>query len=208
MEPRRGLRVIGLQAVIQSLVILLGLAAGSGLVRGERPTRSWGRPRPSAHRIEEVPLAEGARDWCGPAALAAVLQYHGEETTAEEIARDIYLPGYRGSLNIDLLVWARKRGFEVWADAGSRERIMEAVCRDRPVICMVRKSGTVADRNHFVVVRGYDEGRGVLFVDGGEGREEVVGWEGFEREWGACGRWMLVAEGRQRVGDGAKRADE
>jgi hypothetical protein len=61
----------------------------------------------------------------GAGALAAVLQYHGEQMNAQEIADAIYLPGFRGSLNLDLLVFARSRGYEAWAGEGSAGKLMD-----------------------------------------------------------------------------------
>ncbi len=154
---------------------------------------------PAAYHIPEVPLVERNTNWCGPAALAAVLQYQGERIGAEEIAGEIYLPGYRGSLNLDLLIFARKRGFEVWAGEGSADTMRAAIARDRPAICMVRRGNVLARRNHFVVVRGYDSERGLWFLDGGGGEEEVFREVDFERQWRECGHWMLVVEGRKRT---------
>lgn len=155
------------------------------------------RPLPAAHHISGVPFAARERNWCGPSALAAVLQFHGEKATAAQIAKDIYLPNYHGSLNLDLLLWARKRGMQVWAATGEADRIKGAVVRDRPVICMVRRRGRLADRNHFVIVRGYDEEKQVWLLDEGNGREEPARMADFGKDWRECGRWMMVVEGKK-----------
>ena len=195
IEPVTVLGVSLVQVVFQPLVWLLATAA-LGVVWPEKAAGVPCPVLPVAHRIVGVPLAERGRDWCGPAALAAVLRYHGEETSAADIARDIYLPSYHGALNLDLLLWARKRGYEVWAGKGSADILKQAVARDRPVICMVRKRGPSVDRNHFVVVRGYHDARQVWFVDDGGGKEAAVGADDFERDWAECRRWALVIEGR------------
>ncbi len=152
---------------------------------------------PKTHTIPDVPLVAQTADWCGPAALAAVLQYHGEEITPDQIAQEVYLPDYRGALNLDLLLYARRRGFEAWAGEGSVHRITGAVCRNRPVICMVRRGNPLAQRNHFLVVTGYDSQKGVWVVDSGAGKRETLGQAHFHSEWQACGRWMLIVEGTQ-----------
>jgi len=158
-------------------------------------TQRASRPLPAVHRIAGLPFAEQRKDWCGPAVLAAVLSYHGEKVAAADIARDIYLPGYRGALNLDLFLWAKKRGLAAWAGAGSEERIRQEVGRDRPVICMVRRRGRLADRNHFVILRGYDRPRQLWLVDNGTGKEEQVRFADFDHNWRECGRWMLVVQG-------------
>jgi len=71
------------------------------------------------------------------------------------------------------------------------------VVRDRPVICMVRRRGRLADRNHFVIVRGYDEEKQVWLLDEGNGREEPARMADFGKDWRECGRWMMVVEGKK-----------
>lgn len=182
-------------AAVHYTALAAALLVAVGLVReaGPRLTRAL----PESHRISGVPLTQGRPDWCGPAALAAVLQYHGDEATAEELAGAIFLPGYRGTLNLDLLLWAKQRGFAAQAGPGTKADLRQAVAADRPVICMVRRRDPVADRNHFVVVQGYDDARRVWWVDGGSGRVGEVPMSDFARDWEDCGRWLLVIEGRQ-----------
>ena len=152
---------------------------------------------PPGHVIRGVPFSDYRANWCGPAALAAVLQFYGEKVTAAEIAGDIYLPSYRGTLNLDLLLYARRRSFDAWAGEGTAEKIEQAVARDLPVICMVRSRGRVADRNHFVIIRGYDADRRIWLLDDGGGKEVARKMGEFEEDWRRCGHWMLVVEGKK-----------
>jgi len=180
-----------------SVVSVLGVVALAGLMplKGPQPGP------PTSHHIAGVPVMEGQRDWCGPAALASVLAYHGGRVSAADIARDIQLPAYRGSLNLDLLLWARARGYHATAGPGSEDALRRAIALDRPVICMIRQRGPVADRNHFVVVRGYDGEKGVWLVDRGQGREEEIAARNFDRDWAECGRWMLTIDGPANDGE-------
>lgn len=184
-----------MSAFVLSLLLALSAAAPPG--PAAEPLDPAQPPLPPIYHIAAVPLVERNTNWCGPAALAAVLRYHGEEIAAADIADDIYLPHYRGSLNLDLLIFARKRGFEVWANEGSADAIRRAVARDRPVICMVRRGNVLARRNHYVVVTGYDTERRLWFLDSGNGREETFTEADFEQEWVECGHWMLVVEGKE-----------
>lgn len=140
-DPLLNVQGLGWIQMLSALVLSL-LAAAALATEGP----------PKTHTIPDVPLVAQTADWCGPAALAAVLQYHGEEITPDQIAQEVYLPDYRGALNLDLLLYARRRGFEAWAGEGSVHRITGAVCRNRPVICMVRRGNPLAQRNHFLVV--------------------------------------------------------
>jgi len=186
------------RAVPPQIWVILGLALSLGLARGAAPADP--QTIPPSHAIRGVPFAAYRSNWCGPAALAAVLQFYGESVTAEDIAKDIYLPDYRGTLNLDLLLYARKRGFDAWAGEGDADTIKRSVAQDRPVICMVRESGRLADRNHYVVVRGYDSVRGVWLADSGDSKEEARRIDDFERRWRDCSHWMLVVRGKRPPG--------
>lgn len=178
--------------ILQQLLWVMA-ATTAGLL--PNAARSEAAP-PPAHHLVGVPFAERHPNWCGPDALAAVLRFHGAQFTAEEIAREVYLPRSRGSLNLDLLLYARRHGFAVSAESGSAESLRQAVARDRPVICLVRERGLLASSNHYVIVRGYDQRAGVWFVDEGEAREVSRSEQGFEAAWERCNRWMLTVEGR------------
>jgi len=115
---------------------------------------------------------------------------------ARQIADDIHLPHYRGALTLDLLLWARRRGCRAWAKTASADLLKSAIARDRPVICLLRKRGRLADRNHFVIVLGYQDDPPVWLLDTGERRERRIAAPDFERNWRDCGSWMLVVEGR------------
>jgi ABC-type bacteriocin/lantibiotic exporter with double-glycine peptidase domain len=194
--------------MVVQLTWALGMAMALGLVGGGPSAPPRLAALPSSRYVSGVPLAEPHSNWCGPAALAAVLQFHGERAAAAEIARDIYLPGYRGTLNLDLLLWARKRGLEVWAGRGSAPEVKRALVRNRPVICLVRRHGRLADRNHFVVVRGYDDSRRIWLLDDGSGKEHAASGAGFERDWQECGCWMMVVEGKGRASEGERESDQ
>jgi ABC-type bacteriocin/lantibiotic exporter with double-glycine peptidase domain len=196
--PRRGVSVVS--ASIQPLVWALAAVTAHGFIGhvGAAPP-----PRPSppaAHQIEHVPFAEPHDRWCGPSALAAVLQYHGDDVTASEIARDVYLADRRGSLNLDLLLWSRRRGYRAHAVAGSTDALRRTIAADLPVICMLRRRGPLADQNHFVVVRGYDD-RGAWLADLGQRRQERLAGPDFQRSWSACDHWMLVVEGGRSIAE-------
>src|SRR6516165_888048 len=69
-----------------------------------------------------VPFIPQETYQCGPAALAMVLQYYGAAVGPDEIARELYLPSIRGTLNLDLEFFARRRGFQARSFAGTLEQ--------------------------------------------------------------------------------------
>jgi ABC-type bacteriocin/lantibiotic exporter with double-glycine peptidase domain len=178
------------------LVVSLVLAAG--LVNSGPVCSHWGlEPAPpAAHRVEGVALMEARSNWCGPEALAAVLKFHGEEVAPETIAAHVYLPELKGTLNLDLLLYSRKRGFQAWAGEGTSGDVRAHVAQDLPVIAMVRRGNPLASRNHFVIIHGYDMEAGIWWIDDGDGEAERWSTADFEREWASAGRWMLAVGSR------------
>ncbi len=185
-----------MQAILQQLLWVVAAAAAGVVPKVAVPPEP---ALPPAYHIAGVPLSENHPNWCGPDALAAVLRYFGDTVTVKEIAEDIYRPRYRGSINLDLLVYARRRGYTGEAGAGTALALEQALARDHPVICLIREHGLMASSNHYVILRGYDVKAQVWYVDGGDGREYRASMRAFEEHWKACDRWMLTVRGRKET---------
>ncbi|HUT73812.1 MAG TPA: C39 family peptidase [Armatimonadota bacterium] len=153
------------------------------------------RAQPSAHTIADVPFVKQEPRWCGPAALESVLRYHGLQVTQREIADEIALPDGR-VLNLDLKLYARRRGLRAESARGSCDRLRLWIARDVPVICQVRVGAPGARRNHFVVAYGYDERRSCFIAHTGERAAQEIPYLDFARIWGDGDNWMLVIRPR------------
>ncbi|MGH7266047.1 MAG: PA2778 family cysteine peptidase [Candidatus Rokuibacteriota bacterium] len=144
------------------------------------------------HLITNVPFIAQEAYQCGPAALAMVLQYHGAAVGQEEIARAIYLPSVRGTLNLDLEFYARRRGFAARSFAGTLARVKEEVRRARPLIVFQDVGLPGYPVPHFAVVVGYDDRTGSLVLHSGPTAYRVVSYDRFERTWGRRAWTLLV----------------
>src|SRR5262249_53983998 len=71
---------------------------------------------------------------CGPAALAMVLRYYGADADEAAIGRALYLPSARGTLNLELELYARRQGFRARSFAGTLEWAKTELARDRPLV--------------------------------------------------------------------------
>jgi ABC-type bacteriocin/lantibiotic exporter with double-glycine peptidase domain len=170
------------------MTALLGVAALARVFAADDTPK-----RPARFEIEGVPFVKQRSNWCGPAALASVLQYHGEKITQEEIAAAIYLPG-RGTLNVDLLLFARRRGYLAAMHKGSSELLKETVAAGLPVICQVEKRDLLGKRTHFVVVYGYDDEKETYRLHQGTKGAVSVKQPAFEKPWARSSRWMLIVQ--------------
>ena len=133
-----------------------------------------------------VPFIKQKGNWCGPAALAMVLRFHGRETSQEQIAAKVAVPKNAGALNLDLKLFARELGFQAESGRASLADLKAELAAGRPVICTIGlKRGL-----HYAPVVGYDEGRKSLALHLDKPFAEMS-YDEFARRWKAGDYWML-----------------
>jgi hypothetical protein len=127
-----------------------------------------------------------------------VLSHHGEPVSVDELDGELPKAPGGGVLSVDLLLLARARGFEARWETGDDQRIAEAVRSGRPVILMLQVldvPGDAGDYYHYVVVDGFDPGRGFFRFHFGDGRTR---WSpmgrGLRRAWRGAGHALLLVE--------------
>lgn len=144
------------------------------------------------HLITTVPFIPQEEYQCGPAALAMVLQYYGAAVGQDEIARAIYLPSVRGTLNLDLEFYARRQGFQARSFAGTLARAKDELRRDRPLIVFQDLGLAAYPIPHFAVLLGYDDRTQTVVLHSGPTAYRVVSYDEFERSWARRRAWTLL----------------
>ncbi len=180
-----------LQLLCALLVAMLLLTAGCAprvTLEDVRATVAGGQ----GHLITTVPFIPQEEYQCGPASLAMVLQYYGSAVGQDEIARAIYLPSVRGTLNLDLAFYARRRGFQARSFAGTLEGAKEQVRRDRPLIVFQDLGFAAFPVPHFAVLVGYDDRTRTVVLHSGTTAYRVVSYDEFERTWARRRAWTLL----------------
>jgi len=143
-----------------------------------------------SHVIKNVPFHPQEEFQCGPASLASVLNYWNINITPEEIASEIYSKSARGTLNMDMLFYAEKRGFKAKQYRGSFEDIKARIDSSHPLIVLVDEGFLVYQKNHFMVVIGYG-GEGVVAHSGRE-PQKFIPLKDFLRSWEKTKFWTLL----------------
>jgi len=143
-------------------------------------------------RLANVPFFPQLDFQCGPASLAGVLNYYGKRITPEEIAQAIFRENIRGTVTLDMVLYAREQGLSAIWFSGSVDEIVEAINNGSPLIVMVDYGFSVVSHNHYMVVVGYDP-KGIV-ANSGTSRETHILWSDFLPIWERAKRWTLRIE--------------
>jgi predicted double-glycine peptidase len=165
--------------VIVAIVSLTSCASGresSGSVR--------------THIIPEVPFYPQEAYECGPASLAAVLNFWGIKVSPGEISEEIFSKSAKGTLNIDMVLYAQKKGLDAMQYAGKTEDLRRSIDSGHPVIVLVDYGFSLYEVNHFMVVIGYsDDG---VIVNSGREQRKLIDEKNFLKIWGRTNYWSLL----------------
>jgi len=144
----------------------------------------------STHIIRNVPFYPQEDFQCGPASLAAVLNYWGISVSPEQAAKDVYSNSARGTLNIDMLFYAQSHGLAASQYSGRLDDLRERIDAGNPLIVLVDFGFSIFQINHFMVIVGYNE----LGVIANSGRDEMkfIPMEDFLRSWEKTRFWTLL----------------
>jgi len=150
--------------------------------------------------IEGVPVVEQATRTCGPAALASVIGYYAYAREGEpmdpalpaEVARAVYSDELRGTLAMDMLIYARERGFSAEHYGGGIEDLKRKVSAGAPLILFLDLGRGRLRAGHFVVAVGYNDRLGAVVVHRGGPAEEAMTYDALERRWSRTGYSTLL----------------
>jgi hypothetical protein len=144
------------------------------------------------HYVDGVPFFRQRESTCGPVALAGVLAFRGKAADPDRIAANIFLPGLRGTLPMDMESAARSEGVHVESRSGTFEDLKARINRNDPVICLIDAGIWVYRKPHYVIVLGFDDLHRVVIVHDGSHPNVLMPYAAFDEAWERGGRWMLI----------------
>lgn len=151
-----------------------------------------GADLPVQAEIVDTPFFPQTEAYCGPAALATVLQQRGIEISPQTLTPQVYLPGRRGSLQVEMLVAARRYGQLAVPIAASLEAVLREVAGGSPVLILQNLGLDWAPSWHYAVVVGYDLAAEEFILRSGPEARMRMGFPVFDRTWTRAGRWAVV----------------
>ncbi len=161
------------------------LLTGCASVAGFREAQTAG----DFHIIRDVPFFPQEDYQCGPASLASVLNYWGVPATPEEIANAIYSESAKGTLNIDMVIYAEGRGLTVSQYSGGLKDLKEKIDAGHPLVVLVDYGFSILRADHFMVVTGYSE-TGVV-TNSGRNEKRFIPLKDFMKSWERTKYWTL-----------------
>lgn len=167
-----------------ALLLCAGLASSClaplGIVKYENP-----RPE-NGHLIQSVPFEKWlARNYCGPACLAMVLNYWdgARSFSQQRIAADIFDSESQVTYNSELVLYPRTLGFQSYSFQGDLPTLKAVVAVDVPVIVLTKPILQLA-KGHYRVVVGFDDAKGlVIFHDPYFGDRYAMAYGDFAELW-------------------------
>lgn len=177
----------GILSIIAALLCLMLFACASTATPA--PVSS---PAGKSRVIKSVPFFPQEDYQCGPAAMASVLNYRGVKTTPEEVAAAIYSKSARGTLNFDMAFYAERKGLFARQYPGNLADLKYRIDRFHPLIVMVDHGFFVYQKNHFMVVVGYDGGN--VIVHSGKDSFKAIPIDDFLKTWQKTNNWTLLIQ--------------
>lgn len=157
----------------------------------------------TAQVIPNVPMQKWGIESCGAGSLSTVLQHYGDPTSLKEW--DATLPKTHGGvLSIDMLVAARKHGYDAQLVTGTPEVVESELAAGRPVILMLRVIDSVGkkyDFFHYVVVDGLDRDKGLVRTQWGDQQGRWTTLAKLEKPWAGGGHAAILIHPRDEMAE-------
>jgi len=154
---------------------------------------------PARAELTEVPFFPQEEFQCGPAALAMALNAAGVSVTPESLIDQVYIPARKGSLQIEMLVAARRHGLIALELAPELTDVLREIAAGTPVIVLENYGFKIVPKWHYAVLVGYDLAESELIRRSGTKQRQTMPFAVFEYNWKTEGHWAMVAVPPDRV---------
>lgn len=188
--PPPGCRIPGWGVLLFiALLTLAGCASGPQTRQLLQATPSQ---LPQHLELTEVPFHPQELYQCGPAALATVLNWSGEQVRPAVLVDEVYLPGRQGSLQLEMLAGSRRHGRIPYRIAPKLETLLAEVSAGNPVLVLQNLGLSWVPQWHYAVVVGYDLAQPAIILRSGLESRLLTDMNTFELTWARSNYWGIV----------------
>lgn len=146
---------------IAVLVMLVTLGGCAATPMTDRLIASPPQGLPTVAELTEVPFFAQTQYFCGPAALATVLNASGLETSPDRLADSVYTPGRQGTLQSEIITGARRQGRLALPIRDMGEAFAN-VAEGRPVLILQNLALEIVPQWHYAVLVGFEDRKSVV----------------------------------------------
>lgn len=140
----------------------------------------------------EIPYAQQIKNYCGPASLEMVFRHWNQPTDQHELASHFVPFPSKGLSGAQLKKLAVRYGFDAYSFTGDSKLLKEHLQKGRPLVVALESSGLL-NRNHFVVLVGWDESKQDWLVhDPAKGPYQRYSAKKFGKQWRQLENWTLL----------------
>ena len=154
---------------------------------------------PLSTDLADTPYFPQTEHYCGPAALAMVLNHAGAKVTQPQLINEVFLPGRQGTLQVEMLAAARRHGMVAYVLEPMLGNVLLEIAAGSPVISLENHGVPMFPTWHYAVAIGFDIARGEILRHSGERPRSTQPLPVFEHFWAKAGRWAMVATPPDRV---------
>ncbi len=172
------------------MTLLLASCAGGGPLLSPEVQQNV---LPHSVELARTPFFPQEDYQCGPAALATVLTDSGVDVVPDDLIAKVYIPGRRGSLQVELLAVTSSLGRLPYVIEPELGALIAEVAAGRPVLVLQNLGLKFAPVWHYAVVAGYDAGTDDVILRSGITERRLMLASKFARTWRASGNWAMVA---------------
>ncbi len=176
----------------QLLVCLLCIHGCSTAYQSRQTLTDEPEGLPPAIELTKTPFFPQTEHQCGPAALATVLQSHHVDASPQTLSSQLYIPGRKGSLQVEIAVTARRYGMLPYPLNPEFADLLAEIAAGNPVLVLQNLRFNWWPQWHYAVVIGYDMSSNELTLRSGTTKRWQTTFATFERTWKRADNWALV----------------
>ncbi|MGJ8692274.1 MAG: PA2778 family cysteine peptidase [Thalassotalea sp.] len=176
--------------IIASFILLFGCATPP---QTQQLLHSPPKQLPTQADIKNLAFYPQQAYYCGPTTLAEIFEFNGIKLSPDDIAPQLFIPGRKGSLQLEMVAAIRQQGLLAYSEKSNLEKLMTLVNLNIPVIVLQNLGLDWYPLWHYAVVKGYDLNKQKIILHSADIPNRHVDLALFERTWQRANFWSVIA---------------